>query len=87
MTCEVGNEEYLSFAVFTKAVDHLEMLHPFDDGILMALFGHVHLPGHAVTEQCGTYDGELLEGRVPYREHLNLMVIHLYACVEKLHHK
>ena len=82
MCGKVGNEKYLPLAIFSEAVYNLETFHPLDDGTLMALLRDVHLPGHAVVEQLGSDDGELLEGGVPDGEDLDLVMVHLSARFE-----
>ena len=87
MRREVRNEKDRSLSVLSQAVDHFQRLHPLDDGILVALFGDVHFPGHAMIEQLSLDDGELVERGVADREHLHLVVVHLCAGVEKLDHE
>ena len=56
---EVGDEEGVAVrAELPEAVDHLQVLHPVNDDVLVALLRDVHLFRHAVVEQLCTDDGE-----------------------------
>lgn len=85
MSGEVRDEESVAVcAELPEAVDNLQVLHPLDDGILVALLCDVHLTRHAVVEELGPDDGQVVERGVSHGEDLPVMVVHLCAYVEEL---